>query len=532
MMRNLSNQDLGMKHLFKLALSILLFANFSLCKLFPNFTWGAATAAYQVEGAWNIDGKGPSIWDTFTHIPNRTANNATGDVATDFYHRYLEDISTMKSLGIKNFRMSLSWPRLLPNGTVDQPNPQGVDFYNKLIDALLAADIEPWVTLFHWDLPAALDNKTPTGGWLNPNITNIFNDYADFCFENFGDRVKHWITFNEIQVFAYYGYGQGFNAPGRCSPDVASWCQEIGGGGNSSTEPYIVAHHALLSHGLAVQTYRQKYQESQNGTIGLTINTNFAEPYDPSNPDDVAAVDTDVTFWFGWIAHPLTFGSYPDAMIRLVSGDRLPSFTEDQAALLKGSFDFIGINHYTSKFVKYTGIPGNDWASDKQLIESDTDVNGKLIGPYAQSSWLQVYPLGLRKLLKWIDKNYNHPAIYVFENGVSVPNESEMPIEQALNDTFRINYLQDYIGNMILAILEDKIDVRGYFVWSLMDNLEWIAGYDIRFGLIYVDYANNLTRHLKDSAVWYSNLIIHIGEGDDWEAVKEVIDRDVVQISS
>jgi len=476
-------------------------------KLFPkDFSWGVASAAYQVEGAWNIDGKGPNIWDYFSAIPNRTYEGETGQVADDFYHHYPDDIKIMQNLGIKNFRISLAWSRLLPNGTVDTPNPAGVQFYNDLINACLAADIEPWVTLYHWDLPQAFNDFSANGTWLNPDIVNKFNDYADFAFQSFGDRVKHWLTFNEISSFTWFGYGHGTEAPGRCGPDFGDWCTSIGGGGNSSTEPYIAAHHALLSHALAVQTYRTKYQKAQNGTIGLTMAVNMAYPWDSTNQDDIAAVDTDLIFQMGWFADPLVFGKYPDIMIEYV-GDRLPAFTEDQSELIKGSFDFLGLNHYTSHYVQHTGIPGFNYGNDSRLIQNSTDVHGHLIGPVAESSWLNVYPKGMKDLLKWADTRYSHPTFYIFENGVSVPNENNMPINEAQNDTFRIGFLKGYITNLILAVLEDGVDVRGYFIWSILDNYSWESGYRIRYGLLYVDYNNNLTRYIKDSANWYSDFI-------------------------
>ena len=220
---------------------------------FPrDFAWGAATASYQIEGAWNEGGKGRSIWDDFVEIPGVINNGDDGKVADDFYHRYQEDIDMMKGMGLKHYRFSIAWPRVLPDGTIENVNNEGVDFYNRVLDSLIAADIEPWVTLYHWDLPSALHNNTATGGWLNPEIPEIFNSYADFCFKTFGSRVKHWITINEPSSIAWLGFGAGVHAPGRCSPSVNERCATIGGGGDSSIEPNIVSHHLLLAHGLAV----------------------------------------------------------------------------------------------------------------------------------------------------------------------------------------------------------------------------------------------------------------------------------------
>jgi len=496
-----------MKFHFTAFISLLLIISVQ-SQFFPkNFTWGVASASYQIEGAWNEGGREPSIWDTFSSFPGRVSKNQTGKVADDFYHRYPEDIALMAKYNIKHFRMSLSWSRILPKGTVDKVNPEGVKFYNDVFDALLKAGITPWVTLYHWDLPQALDDHSDKGGWLNPTIIQNFNDYADFCYKTFGDRVKNWLTFNEINVFSWLGYGTGGHAPGRCSAERGSWCKEVGGGGNSATEPYIVAHNVLLSHGYAVKTYREKYQKQQGGQIGMTMNSGFAYPFDSNNKDDIAAVDTYTAFNLGWFADPQVFGDYPEIMKSYITDNRLPKFTDEQKALLKGSCDFLGINHYSSVFVQHTGVPGNAWDNDNRLRAGPTDVNGNLIGPYAESKWLNVVPKGLRGLLNWANKRYNHMPIYIFENGVSCPGESSKPVDQALNDVFRINYLTGYISNMALAMLEDKVDVRGYFLWSIIDNFEWADGYDVRFGTVYIDYENGLKRYPKKSVIWYSELI-------------------------
>lgn len=230
---------------------------------FPdNFAWGVATAAYQIEGATSTDGRGPCIWDDFCALPGTIANNDNADVSDDFYHQYKTDIAMMKSLRIKHFRMSISWSRVLPKGTIDEINPLGVAFYNNVFNELLAAGITPWVTLFHWDVPSGVHDKSPTGSFLGSQIIDQFNDYADFCFKTYGDRVKHWITFNEPWTHAWQGYGVGSNAPGRCNDGpYAEKCPVTGGGGDSGTEPYIAAHNQILSHAKAVQTYRQKYQK-------------------------------------------------------------------------------------------------------------------------------------------------------------------------------------------------------------------------------------------------------------------------------
>lgn len=503
-----------MKLYFTALLSVLLVATIH-AQTFPkNFTWGTASASYQIEGAWNEGGRAPSIWDSFSAVPGRVSKNQTGKVADDFYHRYPEDIEIMKKFNVKHFRLSISWSRVLPKGTIDQPNPEGIKWYNDVFDALAKAGITPWVTLYHWDLPQALDDKSNKGGWLNPDIINKFNDYADFCFKTFGAKVQNWLTFNEINVFTWLGYGNGIHAPGRCSPERGAWCKEVGGGGNSATEPYIAAHNVLLSHATAVKTYRTKYQKTQKGQIGMTMNTGFAYPFNSSNADDVAAVDTYVAFNLGWFADPQVFGDYPEIMKKYITGGRLPTFTAEQKALLKGSMDFLGINHYSSVFVQHTGTPGDAWDNDNRLRAGPYDVDGHLIGPFAESKWLNVVPKGLRGLLKWADKRYNHLPLYIFENGVSCPGESTQPIELAIVDTFRINYLTQYIGQMALAMLEDKVDVRGYFLWSIIDNFEWADGYDVRFGTVYIDYNSGLKRIPKKSLYWYGELIKNLSKKD------------------
>lgn len=475
-----------------------------------DFKWGSATAAFQVEGAWNVSGRGPCIWDYFQECPGRIALNQTAQVADDFYHRYSQDIQIMQTLGIKNVRLSISWTRILPTGDINNINQAGIDFYNQLFNALISAGIEPWITLFHWDLPQAYNNFTNQSTWLNPDVVHRFNDYADLCFKTFGDRVKHWITMNEIQTFAWIGYGVGGHAPGRCSPDINPWCESVGGGGNSSTEPYIVAHHALISHGLAVQTYRNKYQKTQGGKIGMTINSGYAVPWNISDPEDHKAVDVSVAFSYAWFGDPQAFGRYPEEMTSRITGGRLPTFNASMSALLKGSYDFMGLNYYTSQYVHYTGIPGTDFGNDGRFTSSPYNASGNLIGPFAESTWLNVYPKGLRDVLRWIKHRYNDPDIYIFENGVSCPGESSLPENLALNDTFRMNYVFDHVMELVDAVLDDFVKVKGYFLWSLLDNFEWADGYNVRFGITYVNYNNNLTRTIKDSGYMYQNLIQYL----------------------
>eukprot|EP00823_Brevimastigomonas_motovehiculus_P009090 TRINITY_DN8771_c0_g1_i1.p1 TRINITY_DN8771_c0_g1~~TRINITY_DN8771_c0_g1_i1.p1 ORF type:complete len:556 (+),score=134.51 TRINITY_DN8771_c0_g1_i1:75-1742(+) len=467
---------------------------------FPiGFEFGSATASYQVEGAAYEDGRGLSIWDTFSHTPGKVANNDTGDVSDDHYHKYLQDIQLMKKMNVTFYRFSIAPSRILPTGELPV-NQKGIDFYNRLIDGLLEQGIKPFVTLYHWDLQNDLHEKY--GGWLNRSSVGYFTLYADACFAAFGDRVQRWLTFNEPWTFAYQGYGNGVNAPGRCSD--RNRCDA----GDSLTEPYIVAHNVLLAHAYTVQTYRQKYQQKQKGEIGMTLNCDFGIPLNPHNASDVAATQRYLEFFLGWYADPLYFGDYPASM-RAIVGDRLPRFSEEESRLLQDSKDFFGINSYTTTYVYDQPNPIDTepgWITDMHLGRTYYR-DGKPIGPRADSSWLYVYPPGIGALLRWIDSRYHRPIIFVTENGCDVPDESLIPMEQALNDTFRIDYYRGYLTH-VLDALNDGVDVRGYTMWSLLDNFEWADGYSKRFGLHYVDYNDpELKRYAKASVGFLSDVI-------------------------
>jgi len=462
----------------------------------PDFLWGTATASYQVEGAVNVSGRGLSIWDTFSHIPGKIDNNDNGDVADNHYFLYKSDIQLMKKIGFKAFRISLSWSRIFPTG-LPPVNQAGIDHYNDVINELVANGITPLVTLYHWDLPQGLEDL---GGWLNRSlIVEAFNIYADTCFKNFGDRVKYWLTINEPMSVTLIGYDSGVNAPGRCSDRTR--CPQ----GNSATEPYIVTHNMLLSHAVAVQTYRSKYQLIQGGKIGITLNIDWSVPFN-NTPEDHAAAERHLVFQTGWFGDPVYFGDYPDIMKHLV-GNRLPTFTEGEKLLLRGSHDFFGLNHYTSVYAQNDPNPPKNqgWGAD-QAAKITQVRNGVPIGIPADSPWLYVVPSGMREILHWVARRYENDDIYITENGCDVPNESALPLDQALNDTFRINYYNGYIAEMSRAI-DEGVKVKAYFAWSLMDNFEWANGYAKRFGIHYVDYKNNLTRYPKNSAVWFGNLI-------------------------
>ncbi|KAF9624148.1 hypothetical protein IFM89_008086 [Coptis chinensis] len=470
---------------------------------FPKgFVFGTASASYQYEGAVKVDGRGMTIWDTFAHRFGKVADFSNGDVAVDQYHRYLDDIQLMKDMGMDAYRFSIAWSRIFPNGS-GNINQAGIDHYNNFINALLANGIEPYVTLYHWDLPQALEDKYK--GWLDPQIIKDYAIYAETCFQKFGDRVKHWITFNEPHTFAIQGYDVGLQAPGRCSILLHLFCRA----GNSATEPYIVAHNVLLSHAAAVDIYRKRYKSKQNGSLGISFDVIWYEP-STNSTDDIEATQRAQDFQLGWFLDPLVFGDYPSSMRDRV-GDRLPTFSNTEAALVKGSYDFVGINHYTTFYAKKnsTRIIGNllnDSLSDSGAIT--LPFRGlKPIGDRASSIWLYIVPRGIRSLMNYIKQKYGNPLVIITENGMDDPNDPFKSIKDCLKDEKRIKYHNDYLTNLVAAIKEDGCNVRGYFAWSLLDNWEWAAGFTSRFGLYFVDYNDKLKRYPKDSVQWFKKFL-------------------------
>lgn len=440
-------KDLLFRFYFLSVLSILF------CKYYFR---GVATAAYQIEGAVSEDGRGPSIWDTFSKIPNKISHNQNGDIADDSYHLVEEDIKLLKELGVNAYRFSISWSRILPKG-YGKVNRMGIDHYNKVIDRLVEEGIQPLVTLYHWDLPQGIEDAF--GGLLSEEFETHFVHYAEICFKEFGDRVKKWITINEPWTVSFMGYGAGAFAPGRCS-DRAK-CKH----GNSATESYIAAHNMLNAHAAAVELYRAKYQSVQKGIIGITVNQDWAEPL-TNTVDDLNAAERRRLFQLGWFTDPLYFGDYPPVMRELV-GDRLPSFSESQKKRLIGSIDFLGLNHYSTKYYfhrnkEYLKRKSNPkgllhgvniteaensmkfggWADDQLNYETKYDVHGEIIGPQAQSSWLNVVPWGFYNLLMWVNERYestpyHHLPIIITENGCDAPDDTRLAVPAALKDNFR-----------------------------------------------------------------------------------------------
>ncbi|TYG84588.1 hypothetical protein ES288_D01G261500v1 [Gossypium darwinii] len=407
---------------------------------FPEgFLFGTAASAYQVEGMASEDGRGPSIWDAFVKTPGHIANNETGEVSIDQYHRYKEDVDLMQMLNFDAYRFSISWSRIFPNG-IGEVNWKGVDYYNRLIDYLLEKGITPHANLYHYDLPLALQEKYL--GLLDRQVIQDFADYAEFCFKTFGDRVKTWMTFNEPRVVAALGFDNGINPPNRCSKKFGN-CTD----GNSATEPYIAAHHLILSHAEAVKRYREKYQRARD-------------------------------FHIGWFLHPLIYGKYPRTMQKIVR-ERLPKFTKSEVEKVKNSFDVLCLNHYTSYYIYEPHQP-----------------------PSNVTGYQQDWNAGFASVT-YVKKHYGSPNIILSENGMDDPGNLTFP--ESLYDINRVSFYRSYLKELKGA-MDDGANVTGYFAWSILDNFEWLLGYTSRFGLVYVDH-NDLKRYPKLSAYWFKQML-------------------------
>jgi len=435
---------------------------------FPaDFIWGVATAAYQIEGAWDEDGKGESIWDRFSHTPGKIAHGDTGDVACDHYHRWREDVALMKELGLHAYRFSISWPRLLPEGR-GRVNAAGLDFYSRLVDALLEAEIEPFITLYHWDLPQALQDR---GGWPERATAEAFVEYADLVTRKLGDRVKHWITLNEPFVSAFVGYLEGRHAPGHSDLD----------------EALAAAHHLLLAHGWAVPTIRRN---SPGAQVGIALNLSGQTPASPIAADRAAAWQQDgmVNRWF---LDPLSARGYPADIVQHY-GNPMDFVQVDDLEAIAAPLDFLGVNYYTRGIVRSSVVTEAENAPRTVFPNPDRTEMG----------W-EVYPEGLYEILGRLHFDYQFPALYVTENGAAYPDQ--IGPNGQVDDPLRVVFLKGHLAAAARAI-EAGVPLRGYFVWSLMDNFEWAHGYSKRFGLIYVDYQTQ-QRVLKTSAHWYRRVI-------------------------
>jgi beta-glucosidase len=434
---------------------------------FPaNFLWGAATSAYQIEGSPLADGAGPSIWQRFAHTPGMMSNGDTGDVACDHYRRWKSDVALMKELGLKAYRFSVSWSRVLPEGR-GRVNAAGLGFYDRLVDALLENGIEPLLTLFHWDLPAALDDR---GGWLNPDIAPWFADYANAMYKALDGRVKKWVTLNEPWVVTDGGYLHGALAPGH----------------RSRFEAPIASHNLLRAHGAAVQAYRATGKQQ----IGLVVNL---EPkYAASqSEEDAAAVKRADAYMNRQYLDPVYFGTYPDEL-REIFGEAWPDWPAADFDLIRQPIDFLGVNYYTRSVTKHD-------ASNYPLKVA----SAKQHATYTETGW-EVFPQGLTDTLMWVKQRYGNPPVYVTENGAAFydPPTAE---DGMLDDPLRVSYQKKHLISVANAIAQG-CDVRGYMAWSLLDNLEWSHGFSKRFGIVHVDFATQ-QRTIKASGRHYAKVI-------------------------
>ncbi|KAH1058311.1 Hydroxyisourate hydrolase [Glycine soja] len=455
---------------------------------FPlDFVFGSGTSAYQVEGAANKDGRTPSIWDTFAYAGY--AHGENGDVACDGYHKYKEDVQLMLETGLDAYRFSISWSRLLPNGR-GPVNPKGLQYYNNLINELISNGIQPHATLHNFDLPQVLEDEY--GGWTSRDIIRDFTYYAEVCFREFGDRVLYWTTVNEPNVFALGGYDQGNSPPRRCSPP---FCATNDTRGNSTYEPYLAVHHILLSHSSAARLYWRKYRDKQHGFVGISIYTFGIFPQTNTEKDRVASQRAR-DFFVGWIMEPLQYGDYPISM-KTNAGERIPAFTNHESKQVKGSFDFIGVIHYTN-----LNVSDNSDALKNQLRDFTADMAANIFGEdlFSNEEYL-ITPWGLRQELNKFKLLYGNPPIFIHENGQRTASNS------SLQDVTRVKYLHGYIGS-VLDALRDGSNIKGYFAWSFLDLFELLDGYKSSFGLYYVDRDDpELKRYPKLSAKWYNRFL-------------------------
>lgn len=442
---------------------------------FPKeFLWGAATSAYQVEGAAASGGRGPSVWDEFCRRPGAVAGGASGATACDHYHRYRQDVGLMHDLGLQAYRFSISWPRVLPCG-MGRVNDEGLDFYDRLVDCLLAAGIDPHVTLYHWDYPLALHRF---GGWLHPESADWFARYAGVVVDRLSDRVTHWITCNEPQIFVGLGYQEGSHAPG----------ERLG-----LPQVLRIGHHVLLAHGRAVQAIRSRAKSTP--AVGCAVAVSPVAVPATESAEDIAAA-RQVFFDAGrplsrnnsWWADPVVLGRYPDEGLRLF-GEAVPRFPEEDLAAICQPLDFLGLNVYFGELCRAgrAGVP------ETVAYEPDQERTG--------FGW-PVTPASLYWAARFYAERYHVPLL-ITENGMAL--QDIVTFDGCVHDSRRIEFLKRYLRQLGRAC-DDGIDVRGYFVWSLLDNFEWAAGYAQRFGIVHVDYATQ-QRTVKDSGRWYGDLI-------------------------
>ncbi len=456
-----------------------------------NFLFGAASASYQVEGAWNEDGKGLSNWDVFSKIPGKTFENTNGDVAVDHYHRYKEDIALMAEMGLESYRFSISWPRIFPNGT-GEVNEKGLEFYNNLIDECLKYDIVPFVTLYHWDLPQALEEK---GGWKNKETVDAFVRFADTCFQSFGDRVNHWITFNEAVIFCSLGYLTGAHPPG-IEGDVKGYFQ--------------TTHNVFVAHARAVELFKQN---GHTGEIGITHVFNPAFSIDDAEENKFAEMHANA-YATHWFYDPILKGEYPEYVVNgLNEQGLLPEMTEEELDVLKRTApmnDFIGLNYYSPQRVmkndsalvmaggreNSTGRPGNpSFDGVYKTVKMDDKV-------YTKWDW-EISPEAFLDGMHMLKDRYGDVKIYITENGLG---DVDPIVDGEIMDTPRIEYIEGHLRAVKHAV-QQGINVAGYYAWSAIDLLSWLNGYKKQYGFIYVDHNNGLARKKKQSFHWYKEII-------------------------
>jgi len=437
---------------------------------FPeDFLWGVATSSYQIEGAWQTDGKGESIWDRFSHTPGKVKHNHNGDVGCDHYHRWEEDVELLKDLGVNTYRFSISWPRILPEGT-GRVNQKGLDFYARLIDRLLKHGIQPNVTLYHWDLPQALQDR---GGWAFRESVQWFTDYAEIVFKHLGDRVPLWATINEPWVAAVHGYGNGNMAPGY--QDFKSSMQ--------------AAHHLLVAHANAVQVFRML---ACPGEIGIVLNVSHTLPASDSSED----VQANRRYWDylnGLYLEPIVKGNYPAGLMDWL-GDSAPVTEASDLTIAKGSADFIGLNYYATEMVAYNSTGG--------ILKLMTSSYSSSPFHKTAMGW-GIHPEGLLAILKVMKEEYGNPLVYITENGTAM--QDRILHDGQVIDRDRISYIREHLL-MTAEAIRRGVNVQGYYYWSFLDNFEWAYGYEPRFGLVRIDYAS-LQRIPRRSFYWFQDVI-------------------------
>ncbi|KAK9886202.1 hypothetical protein WA026_015721 [Henosepilachna vigintioctopunctata] len=457
---------------------------------FPdNFMFGAVTSAYQCEGGWNEGGRGESMWDhSLQENPDYIQDKTNGSIASDSYHKWREDVRLLKGLNAQFYRFSISWSRVLPSGyRGSKVNEEGVQYYNNLINELLAANVKPFVTIYHWDLPQVLNER---GGWLNSSIVDDFVYYSKTLFELFGDRVKHWITVNEIFQICQTSYAYGVFAPFMKLP-------YYGG--------YQCTHNVLLAHGKTYKLYERQFKPKQKGEISLTVQSFWCEP-ETDSQEDKEASERFLEFNIGWFLHPIYKGNYPPSVIDKINElnqrsenaeSMIPFFTSDEIDIIKGTMDFFGLNHYTTMT-----CTTDENSTVLPYFHSDAGVRVNIMeGKDSVVDIMRDVPWGLRKVLVWIKKTYNNPTVIITENGWP---SSGIDLE----DTDRVNYHKGYLAEVLKAIYLDGCNVVGYTAWSLIDLFEWSSGYKLHFGLVYVDFnSKNRTRIPRRSYYEYKNIV-------------------------